>query len=162
MVFRLLSLDDPTVHLIWPEVELRVHTRDAFGTAGRQGNSCGTFRILCASMVGGEQRCRRRPGSRPKESPNTDYEYPLPGGLTGLSESCNRDAWIQYHDLRGEIADDGVSRQDDDAPPEGSLEGICGRGFSRPTNPGPDSIQNIRAQKQATFRSRREPCQQFG
>ena len=92
---------DPTVHLMWPETELGAHRNSMERLAAKVthvGHSAsfvqawleedGDFAVAWEPTAGIAKHRLRVPST---------------GRLDGLIRACNRDDWIEYQDIRGEI-----------------------------------------------------------
>ena len=93
--------DNPTVHLIWPEVELGTH-RAGLERLVAKVTHVGHSASFVQAWV--ERDCAVAANWEPTESIATHrLRVPSMGSLDRLSRTCNREAWIAYHDLRDEL-----------------------------------------------------------
>ena len=115
--------DDPTVHLIWPEVELRVH-RGALERLAAKVTHVGHSASFVQVWL--EENSAVAVTWEPTEGiAKHRLRVPSTGRLDWLIRSCNRDAWIQYHDLRGEIADAESHAKTMTHPPRAAWKGFA-------------------------------------
>ena len=92
---------DPTVRLIWRETELDDH-RAALERLTAKVTHVGHSASFVQAWV--ERDCDVAADWEPTEGIATHrLRVPSAGSLKRLARTCNRDAWIAYHDLREEI-----------------------------------------------------------
>ena len=93
--------DDPTVHLIWPETDLDLHSAALERLAAKVTN-VGHSASLVHVWV--EQDCDIDVVWQPTDGVAVHrLRVPSPGRLDRLAGALNRDAWIAYHDFCSEI-----------------------------------------------------------
>ena len=92
---------DPTVHLIWREAEPDVH-RAALERLAAKVTHVGHSASFVQAWVE-EDRAVTAAWEPVEGTAVHRLRIPSAGRLDGLIRSCNRTAWIGYHDLRGEI-----------------------------------------------------------
>ena len=92
---------DPVVRLIWREAELDVH-RVALERLAAKVTHVGHSASFVQAWV--EQECEVAANWEPTEGVAV-YRLRIPsaGSLDRLVRTCNREAWIAYHDLRDEL-----------------------------------------------------------
>ncbi len=99
--FPLAIPHDPTVHLIWPEVELGVH-RAALEQLAAKVTHVGHSASFVQAWF--EEGCKITATWEPTEGvAKHRLRIPSTGRLDGLIRACNRAAWMEYHDLCAEI-----------------------------------------------------------
>ena len=92
---------DPAVRLIWREAELDAH-RAALDRLAAKVTHVGHSASFVQAWV--ERDCGVVPDWEPTEGVAVHrLRVPSPGSLDRLARTCNRDAWIAWHDLRDEI-----------------------------------------------------------
>ena len=91
----------PDVRLIWQEVELDAH-RAALERLAAKVTHVGHSASFVQAWV--EQDCEVAANWEPIEGIAVHrWRIPSPGSLERLARTCNRDAWIAWHDLRDEL-----------------------------------------------------------
>ena len=92
---------DPVVRLIWREAELDAH-RAALERLAAKVTHVGHSASFVQAWV--EQECEVAANWEPIEGIAVHrLRVPSAGGLDRLARTCNREAWIAYHDLRDEL-----------------------------------------------------------
>ena len=92
---------DPVVHLIWREAELGGH-RAALERLATKVTHVGHSASLVQTWV--ERDCDMAATWEPIEGIALHrLRVPSAGSLDRLARTCNREAWIAYHDLRDEL-----------------------------------------------------------
>ena len=92
---------DPVVRLIWWEVELDAH-RAALERLAAKVTHVGHSASFVQAWV--EQECEVAASWEPIEGIAVHrLRVPSAGSLDRLARTCNREAWIAYHDLRNEL-----------------------------------------------------------
>ena len=92
---------DPVVRLIWREAELDAH-RAALERLAAKVTHVGHSASFVQAWV--EQECEVAASWEPIEGIAVHrLRVPSAGSLDRLARTCNREAWIAYHDLRDEL-----------------------------------------------------------
>ena len=92
---------DPVVRLIWREAELDAH-RAALERLAAKVTHVGHSASFVQAWV--EQECEVAASWEPIEGIAMHrLRVPSAGSLDRLARTCNREAWIAYHDLRNEL-----------------------------------------------------------
>ena len=92
---------DPVVRLIWREAELDAH-RAALERLAAKVTHVGHSASFVQAWV--EQECEVAASWEPIEGIAVHrLRVPSAGSLDRLARTCNREAWIAYHDLRNEL-----------------------------------------------------------
>ena len=106
---------DPVVRLIWREVELDDH-RAALERLAAKVACIGHSASFVQAWV--EQECEVAANWEPIEGIAVHrLRVPSAGSLDRLARTCNREAWIAYHDLRDELERAQAARKAMEPPP---------------------------------------------
>ena len=121
--FPLAVPHDPTVHLIWPEAELGAH-RDPLGRLTTKVTHVGHSASLVQAWL--EENSDITAAWEPTEGiAKHRLRVPSAGRLDGLIRACNRDAWINYQDLRSEIVQTESHAKTMKHPPRAAWKGFA-------------------------------------
>ena len=118
---------DPTVHLIWPEVELGVH-RNALERLATKVTHVGHSASFVQAWLE-EDRDVAVDWEPTDGIAKHRLRVPSAGRLDGLIRACNRTAWIGYQDLRGEIEQAETDAKTMKPPPRVAWETFADAGF---------------------------------
>ena len=116
---------DPVVRLIWREAKLDIH-RNALERLAAKVTHVGHSASFVQAWV--EQECEVAANWEPIEGIAVHrLRIPSAGSLYRLARTCNREAWIAYHDLHDELERAQAALKAMKPPVRGCLAGFSRR-----------------------------------